>query len=299
MGDASCAPRSPEELAAAVAGLNTLVAAGLLPPELAEKQREALAAEASAWARGLELSRSSVGEATGTSVTRPQPSVGSGPLPPAAPPPQSPAAKRSQPEVEHPESVQDAVKRLRTATGRTRGALAVVGCQSVLSMPGFTRTVKHRGEELAVAPPELRFFKKYRCRFQDLGCNFSSDYRGPCTMHEREGCSFKARAASTVNVAPEKGGESDASAGDTSDGSDSDEPHLEYGYLFNVEYKDKGYGDIEVSEIKAALAAASSVPSASAMPAPLAAVAARRGAAAPAAARQQTLLSWRPGPPPT
>jgi hypothetical protein len=78
------------------------------------------------------------------------------------------------------------------------------------------------------------------------------------------------------------------------------EPHLEYGYLFNVEYKDKGYGDIEVSEIKAALAAAGSVPSASAMPAPLAAVAAaRRGAAAPAAARQQTLLSWRPGPPPT
>lgn len=77
------------------------------------------------------------------------------------------------------------------------------------------------------------------------------------------------------------------------------EPHLEYGYLFNVEYEDNSCGDIEVSEIKNALAAAISVPSASAMPAPLAAVAARRGAAAPAAARQQTLLSWRPGPPPT
>ena len=169
MGDAPCAPRSPEELAAAVAGLNTLVASGLLPPELAEKQREALVAEAAAWARGLELRRSSVGEGTGTSVTRPQPSVGSGPLSLAAPSPQPRAAKRSQPETGHPEAVQDAVKRLRTATGRTSGTLAVVGCRSVLSVPGFTRTVKHRGEELALAPPELRFFKKYKCRFHDLG----------------------------------------------------------------------------------------------------------------------------------
>ena len=193
MGDSPSELRSPEQLAAAAAGINTLLAAGLLPPDEAEKRLDALRTEASAWALGLELRRSSVGE--GASVARLQPSVGSAPLPLAAPPPPPPAAKRSRPEVEHPEFVQDAVKRLRTATGgRTSGTLAAVGSQSVLSMPGFTRTVEHRGEELVVSAPELRFFKKHLCRFHDRGCNFSSDYRGPLTMHERVGCSFNTGA---------------------------------------------------------------------------------------------------------
>jgi hypothetical protein len=71
MGDAPGAPRSPAELAASAAGIDTLLAAGLLQPAEAEKQRDALKAEALAWARGLELRRGSVGE--GTSATPPQP----------------------------------------------------------------------------------------------------------------------------------------------------------------------------------------------------------------------------------
>ena len=93
MGDAPCAPRSPAELAACAAGIDTLTAAGLLQPDEAEKRRDALKAEASAWLRSLELRRGSVGE--GTSVTRLQPSVGCGPLSLAAPQPPPPAAKRN------------------------------------------------------------------------------------------------------------------------------------------------------------------------------------------------------------
>ena len=76
------------------------------------------------------------------------------------------------------------------------------------------------------------------------------------------------------------------------------EPSLDYGFLYDVKYDDKTWGQIELSEIKDALAAASTVPSAADRPAPLAAVAARRGpAAAQVAPRPQTLLSWRPSPP--
>ena len=221
MGDAPGAPRSPAELAASAAGIDTLLAAGLLQPAEAEKQRDALKAEALAWARGLELRRGSVGE--GTSATPPQPSVGSGPLsvgsgPLAAPQPPPRAAKRRKPEVEHPEFVQDAIKRLDTAAGqRTSGTLAAVGSQSVLAMPGFTCTVQHGGEKLSVVPV-MRFYKRLRCCFKEQGCQFSSDLRGPLTMHERLGCKFNTCAAGTAKAAPARGGESDGS-----DGSDSDE----------------------------------------------------------------------------
>ena len=55
MGDTSGAPRNPEELATLASGVDTLLAAGLLPPDEAERQRDALKSEALAWARGLEL----------------------------------------------------------------------------------------------------------------------------------------------------------------------------------------------------------------------------------------------------
>ena len=73
MGDASCAPRSPAELAACAAGIDPLTAAaGLLQSDEAEKRRDALKAEASACLLILELRRGSVGE--GKSVARVQPS---------------------------------------------------------------------------------------------------------------------------------------------------------------------------------------------------------------------------------
>ena len=72
MGDSSCAPRSPAELAACAAGIDPLTAAGLLQPDEAGKRRDALKAEASAWLLSLELRRGSVGE--GKSVARVQPS---------------------------------------------------------------------------------------------------------------------------------------------------------------------------------------------------------------------------------
>ena len=224
MGDAPGAPRSPAELAACAAGIDTLAAAGLLQPDEAEKRRDALRAEALSWVRGLEVRRGSVGE--GTSVTRLQPSVGSGALSLAAPQPSPSVAKRKRPEVEHPEFVQTAVKRLHTAAmsgQRTRGTLAPVGCQSILSMPGFTRTVEHGGEALSVVPV-LRFFKRLRCCFRDSGCEFSSDLRGPLTMHETRGCKFRldTGAAGTVKGAPANGGESDG--GDDDGSTDDDTP---------------------------------------------------------------------------
>ena len=104
MDDAPGALRSPGELAACVAGIDMLLAASLVQPDEAEKQRDVLKVEALAWARGLELRRGSVGE--GTSMTRLQrPSVGNEPPSLAAPPPPPAAAERPRPDVEHPKFV--------------------------------------------------------------------------------------------------------------------------------------------------------------------------------------------------
>ena len=73
--------------------------------------------------------------------------------------------------------------------------------------------------------PVLRFFKKLRCCYRDSGCEFSSDLRGPLTMHETRGCKFRldTGAAGAVKVAPANSGES-GGGGDDGSATDEDAP---------------------------------------------------------------------------
>ena len=68
----SAAPFGWQRVRLAFCSIDPLTAAGLLQPDEAEKRRDALKAEASAWLLSLELRRGSVGE--GKSVARVQPS---------------------------------------------------------------------------------------------------------------------------------------------------------------------------------------------------------------------------------
>jgi transposase-like protein len=76
-------------------------------------------------------------------------------------------------------------------------------------MAGFTRTATHRGEEVQLVPPELRYEKVYACCNKGRGCTFSSDFAGPLAMHEKVGCRYAMRAAAAEDVVAMNSGESD------------------------------------------------------------------------------------------
>jgi Transposase len=200
MEGAGAAPRSPRTLKTALEAVGDLESAGILSPADAAEQRDALKSEGLAYVRSLGSRREPGGEA-----------AAGAPLP--APPPQQ--ADKLQPQSKPQQAakpqacavprqgeqgwVQSAVQRLEKASAPARSAPAVpLGQRSVLSMAGFTRTATHRGDEVQLAPPVLRYRKAFLCCNEVRGCDFSSDFPGPLKMHEKVGCRYALREAAAA-----------------------------------------------------------------------------------------------------
>ena len=189
MEGAAARLRTPQELQAAKADVDSLVACGLLLPADAEKQCEALRLEALEW---LQRDREARSAGEGRAAAGVSPSAGSAPGPEPAPvlasaPAPAPAKAKATARTADPEAVAKAVSRLEKAKGPTRAVLSPPGSQSIASMPGFQLLVPHRGGLVAVAPAALVHHLTYRCCFSGRGCEFSTNFEGPLIMHRRLG----------------------------------------------------------------------------------------------------------------
>ena len=139
MEGAAARLRTPQELQAAKADVDSLVACGLLLPADAEKQCEALRLEALEW---LQRDREARSAGEGRAAAGVSPSAGSAPVPEPAPvlasaPAPAPAKAYATARTADPEAVAKAVSRLEKAKGPTRAVLSPPGSQSIASMPGF------------------------------------------------------------------------------------------------------------------------------------------------------------------
>jgi hypothetical protein len=187
MEGAGAAPRSPRTLKTALEAVGDLESAGILSPADAAEQRDALKSEGLAYVRSLGSRREPGGEA-----------AAGAPLP--APPPQQ--ADKLQPQSKPQQAakpqacavprqgeqgwVQSAVQRLEKASAPARSAPAVpLGQRSVLSMAGFTRTATHRGDEVQLAPPVLRY-RKACCRDRAPPAHLLASWMRP-DVHGRTG----------------------------------------------------------------------------------------------------------------
>ena len=221
MDGASGGPRSATELAAAARGLKELLDTSLLPQDVYNARLAALKAEAAELV-AAPSARSSIGDAASpapTTVTPvaaagadtaavQQPSEGSAPPPP--PQPSAAAAPAQPPREKRERSEAAAAAALRVLKPAPPLKPAAAGSRSILSMPGFSKSVVSSGVTYVVEPPPLNF-GRYKCCH--AGCSEASDHRNALTIHERF-CAF----------APQPAPKSAAPAPESSDDDSGEEP---------------------------------------------------------------------------
>ena len=173
MDGASGGPRSATELAAAARGLKELLDTSLLPQDVYDARLAALKAEAAELV-AAPRARSSMGDAASpapTTVTPvaaagadtaavQQPSEGSAPPPP--PQPSAAAAPAQPPREKRERSEAAAAAALRVLKPAPPLKPAAAGSRSILSMPGFSKSVVSSGVTYVVEPPPLNF-GRYKC----------------------------------------------------------------------------------------------------------------------------------------
>lgn len=203
MEGAADGPRSEADLVAAARRLGDLLAVGLVTQDFYEAEMAPLRQETMA-ALVAPRVRSSVGNAGSPAASAAAARVaGAAPGRLAAAPTSSPAPSQATAAAAPARAAAAALDTTPRSEGATHAALRVLkpqkklkiadgGSQSILAMPGFSKTVLSGGVHLEVKPAPLNFGRFHCSR---LRCSFSTDHRNGLTLHERHCGSAEPAAA--------------------------------------------------------------------------------------------------------